>query len=64
MKYPGTAHRALNGEENADPLEPLDAEALSEARKILTSESQDLRSLLYRDILLKALKCKRDELDI
>ncbi len=39
-------------------------DALSEAREILTSDRQDLRYLLYRDILLNALKCKRDDLDI
>ncbi len=39
-------------------------EALREARDILTSDRKDLRSLLYRDILLNALKCKRDDLDI
>ena len=38
--------------------------ALQEAKEILTSDRQDLRSLLYRDILINALKCKRDELDI
>ena len=37
---------------------------LEAAREILTTNSRDLRSLLYRDILLNALKCKRDELDI
>ncbi len=39
-------------------------DALRAAREILTTDSQDLRSLLYKDILLNALKCKRDELDI
>ena len=39
-------------------------EALKAAQEILTTESKDLRSLLYQDILLNALKCKRDELDI
>ncbi len=39
-------------------------DALRAAREILTTDAQDLRSLLYRDILLNALKCKRDELDI
>ncbi len=39
-------------------------EALAEAREILTSDRQDLRDLLYRDILLNALRCKRDGLDI
>jgi len=39
-------------------------DALRAAREILTTDAQDLRSLLYQDILLNALKCKRDELDI
>lgn len=39
-------------------------DSLRAAEEILTSDLQDLRSLLYRDILLNALKCKRDELDI
>jgi uncharacterized protein (TIGR00730 family) len=39
-------------------------EALRAAQEILTSDSKDLRSVLYRDILLNALKAKRDELDI
>ncbi len=39
-------------------------EALSAARKILRAEGKDLRTLLYRDLLLNALKCQRDELDI
>lgn len=39
-------------------------EALAAAQEILMTEDQDLRSLLYRDILLNALKCKRDDLDI
>ena len=39
-------------------------EALRAAEEILTSDRQDLRTLLYQDILLNALKCKRDELDI
>ncbi len=39
-------------------------EALEAAREILTTEGRDLRSLLYRDILLNALKCRRDDLDI
>ncbi|MFQ5839027.1 MAG: TIGR00730 family Rossman fold protein [Thermoplasmata archaeon] len=44
---------------------PYDAEdALREAREVLTSDHQDLRSLLYRDILINALRCKRDDLDI
>ena len=39
-------------------------DALRAAREILTNDSQDLRSMLYRDILINALKCKRDDLDI
>ncbi|HYM40691.1 MAG TPA: LOG family protein [Thermoplasmata archaeon] len=39
-------------------------EAVDEAREILTANGQDLRSLLYRDILLNAIKCRRDDLDI
>jgi uncharacterized protein (TIGR00730 family) len=38
--------------------------ALKAAQKILTGEGKGLRALLYRDILLNALKCQRDELDI
>ncbi|MFQ5908570.1 MAG: LOG family protein [Thermoplasmata archaeon] len=38
--------------------------ALREAREVLTSDRQDLRSLLYRDILLNALRTRRDDLDI
>jgi len=39
-------------------------EILRAAREILTAEGKDLRTLLYRDIFLNALKCQRDELDI
>ncbi len=39
-------------------------EALRISEEILRTEGSDLRSLLYRDILLNAIKCKRDELDI
>src|SRR5204863_8124626 len=39
-------------------------EALRFAEEILASDRKDLRSVLYRDILLNALKAKRDELDI
>lgn len=38
--------------------------ALEAAREILLTDRQDLRSVLYRDILLNAIKCKRDDLDI
>jgi uncharacterized protein (TIGR00730 family) len=44
-------------------LDKLD-EALRAAQEILTSEGKDLRTLLYREIILNALKCHRDELDI
>ncbi len=37
---------------------------LGPVREVLTSSRKDLRSLLYIDIILNALKCKRDELDI
>jgi uncharacterized protein (TIGR00730 family) len=40
---------------------PLDA--VQSAREILTAECNDLRSSLYKDLVLNALKCKRDELD-
>ena len=33
-------------------------------RKVLTAEGRDLRSMLYKDIILNALKCQQDELDI
>src|SRR5512136_862557 len=47
------------------PRRPENLEdALQAAEAILTADSKDLRSVLYRDILLNALKCKRDELDI
>jgi uncharacterized protein (TIGR00730 family) len=35
-----------------------------EFREVLTGSSPDLRSSLYRDIVLNAMKCKKDELDI
>jgi len=37
---------------------------VGEVREILTPNRRDLRSLLYRDIVLNSLKCRRDELDI
>lgn len=37
---------------------------IREAEAIFASEGRDLRSSLYRELLLNALKCKRDELDI
>jgi uncharacterized protein (TIGR00730 family) len=39
-------------------------EALRTAQEVLTADCTGLRSLLYRDIVLNALKCRRDELDI
>ena len=33
-------------------------------RQVLTAEGRDLRSLLYKDIIINALKCQQDELDI
>lgn len=39
-------------------------DAFSLVKELLTTESKDLRSLLYKDILLNALGCQRDELDI
>ncbi len=33
-------------------------------REVLTSNNKDLRSMLYRDIILNSLKCQQDELDI
>lgn len=33
-------------------------------RDVLAANQRDLRSLLYKDIIMNALKCKRDELDI
>ena len=39
-------------------------DALRAAQEVLTADGKSLRSLLYRDIVLNALKCKRDELDI
>ncbi len=37
---------------------------LSEVKEIADFKGRDLRPWLYREILLNALKCKRDELDI
>ncbi len=37
---------------------------LGALRKTLTDDSRDLRSLLYKDIIVNALKCQQDELDI
>lgn len=38
--------------------------ALKEAGEVLLDDDRGLRTLLYRDMLLNALKCRRDELDI
>ena len=37
---------------------------LQALKDILTSDNKDLRSMLYRDIILNSLKCQQDELDI
>jgi uncharacterized protein (TIGR00730 family) len=39
-------------------------DALKAVQEALATERKDLRSLLYKDIILNALKCKSDELDI
>ena len=39
-------------------------EALISAHEVLTADCKDLRSSLYKDLVMNALKCKRDELDI
>ncbi len=39
-------------------------DALRMVQEILTDDRKDLRSLLYRDIILNALSCKSEELDI
>lgn len=41
----------------------VNTEALQSAHEILTAECKDLRSSLYKDLVLNALQCKRDELD-
>ncbi len=33
-------------------------------RRVLNAEGKDLRSLLYKDIIINALKCQQDDLDI
>ena len=45
---------------NLDTTEDI----LEEVKEISEFEGRGLRQLLYREILLNALKCKRDELDI
>lgn len=39
-------------------------DTLRMVQNVLAFNGNDLRSLLYRDLILNALKCKRDELDI
>ena len=39
-------------------------ETLKMVQEVFTADKKDLRSQLYRDIIVNALKCKRDELDI
>ncbi len=39
-------------------------DTLKEVEQILTFEGRELRPWLYREILINALKCKQDELDI
>ncbi|MFA5308770.1 MAG: LOG family protein [Dehalococcoidales bacterium] len=40
------------------------ADLLKEADEILTAGGKDLRSILHREIVTKALKCRRNDLDI
>ena len=39
-------------------------DTLGMLQEVLAANRKDLRSLLYKDIIMNALKCKRDELDI
>lgn len=39
-------------------------DTLRMVEEVLTSNKKDLRSLLYKDMIVNALNCKRDELDI
>ena len=39
-------------------------DVLKTVQEILAADRKDLRSVLYKDIILNALRCKRDELDI
>jgi len=39
-------------------------DVLKTVQGILAADRKDLRSVLYKDIILNALRCKRDELDI
>jgi len=46
-------------------LEPDKVDKILQAmRQILTAEDKDLRASLHQDIILNALKCRRDDLDI
>jgi uncharacterized protein (TIGR00730 family) len=47
-------------ENKADKLQGT----LRMVEEVLTNNKKDLRSLLYKDIIVNALNCKRDELDI
>jgi len=47
-----------------DRKEDDSEDTLRMVQEVLGADIKDLRSLLYKDILLNALKCKRDELDI
>ncbi len=67
MKYPAAVFPDTEGRRrttmprrNSENLE----DALRAAQEILSADGEDLRSLLYRDILLNAIKAKRDDLDI
>jgi len=39
-------------------------DVLKTVQEVLAANRKDLRSVLYKDIILNALRCKRDELDI
>jgi uncharacterized protein (TIGR00730 family) len=39
-------------------------EIIKELREILSDDSRDLRSMLYKDIILNSLKCQQDQLDV
>lgn len=60
MTNPGIGKRAGSRGRRHEDLE----DALRSAQEVLTTDGSSLRSLLYRDIVLNALKCKRDDLDI
>lgn len=48
----------------ADMNLDITKDTLRAVEDIFTAEGKDLRSLLYKEIIINALKCKRDELDI